>query len=76
MMIGTNKNEGLLIKGFYARNLAKYDEAYDNWETVGPLATFHREKDEVTEEESKTSGVRGSVTRAGSPSCWSECTAT
>ena len=54
MMIGTNKNEGLLIKGFYARNLAKYDEAYDNWETVGPLATFHREKDEVTEEESKT----------------------
>lgn len=53
IMIGSNKNEGLLVKGFYARNLSKYDEAFDNWKTVGPLATFHREKDEVSTEESE-----------------------
>ena len=53
LIMGTNQNEGLLIKGFYARNHANYDIAYDNWKSVGPLAFFHREKDEFTEEESK-----------------------
>ena len=54
MMIGTNQNEGLLIKGFYDRNLSKYEEAFNNWKRVGPLAFFHREKDEVSPEESQT----------------------
>ena len=53
MMIGTNQNEGLLIKGFYDRNLSKYEEAFNNWKRVGPLAFFHREKDEVSPAESQ-----------------------
>jgi len=51
VMIGTNQNEGLLMKGFYNRT-NKYDEAFDNWDSLGPLTFFHREKDEYTEEES------------------------
>ena len=31
MIIGTNQNEGLLIKAFYQTNLSKYDEAWNNW---------------------------------------------
>ena len=54
LMIGSNQNEGLLIKAFYDRNLSKYDEAYNNWRRVGPLAFFHREKDEVSPEETQT----------------------
>ena len=54
LMIGTNQNEGLLIKGFYDRNLSKYDEAFDNWARVGPLAFFHREADEVSPGETET----------------------
>jgi len=53
LMIGTNQNEGLLIKGFYQKAVKKYDQAYDNWDAIGPLAFFHREKDEYTEEESQ-----------------------
>ena len=53
MIIGTNQNEGLLIKGFYDRNLSKYKEAFNNWKRVGPLAFFHREKDEVSPAESQ-----------------------
>jgi len=52
LIIGTNKNEGLLIKGFFQRDGGKYAEAKDGWDSVGPLAFFHREKDEVSEEES------------------------
>merc|ERR1711974_228241 len=52
LIIGTNKNEGLLIKGFFQRDGGKYAEAKDGWDRVGPLAFFHREKDEITEEES------------------------
>lgn len=53
LVVGANQNEGLLIKGFYERNPAKYEEAYENWKEIGPLAFFHREKDEYNEEESK-----------------------
>lgn len=53
LMIGTNQNEGLLIKGFYQKAPKKYDEAFDNWDTIGPLAFFHREKDEHTKAESE-----------------------
>jgi len=53
LMIGTNQDEGLLIKGFYEKNVKKYDEAFDNWDAIGPLAFFHREKDEYTKEESE-----------------------
>eukprot|EP00092_Neocalanus_flemingeri_P071935 GFUD01088443.1.p1 GENE.GFUD01088443.1~~GFUD01088443.1.p1 ORF type:complete len:306 (-),score=76.68 GFUD01088443.1:461-1378(-) len=53
VMIGTNQNEGLLIKGLYDKTPQKYDEAFDDWETKGPLAFFHREKDEHTKEESE-----------------------
>jgi len=53
MIIGTNQNEGLLIKAFYQTNLSKYDEAWNNWDTIGPLAFFHRERDEHSEEESE-----------------------
>ena len=53
LMLGTNQNEGLLIKGFYMKNPKKYDEAFDNWDVIGPLAFFHREKDEHTKEESE-----------------------
>ena len=53
LMIGTNQNEGLLIKGFYEKNIKKYDEAFDNWDAIGPLAFFHREKDEHTKAESE-----------------------
>lgn len=53
MIIGTNRNEGLLIKAFYQRNPEKYDEAYDNWSRIGPLALFHREQDEYSQLESK-----------------------
>jgi len=54
LMLGTNQNEGLLIKGFYNKKPQKYDEAFNNWEEVGPLAFYHREKDEQTQEESET----------------------
>ena len=54
VMIGTNQNEGLLIKAFYDRNPSKYEEAFNNWKRVGPLAFFHREKDEVSPAESQT----------------------
>merc|ERR1719147_418121 len=30
-----------------------YEEAWNNWKKIGPLALFHREADEVVEEESK-----------------------
>jgi len=53
LIIGTNQDEGLLIKGFYEKNIKKYDEAFDNWDAIGPLAFFHREKDEYTKEESE-----------------------
>jgi len=53
LITGTNQHEGLLIKGFYERIPGKYEEAYDNWDKIGPLALFHREEDEHTEEESK-----------------------
>ena len=53
LMIGSNQNEGLLIKAFYDRNLSKYEEAFNNWKRVGPLAFFHREKDEVSPAESQ-----------------------
>merc|ERR1711936_244567 len=42
LVVGANQNEGLLIKGFYERNPAKYEEAYENWKEIGPLAFFHR----------------------------------
>jgi len=51
LIIGTNKNEGLLIKGFFQRDGGKYGEAKEGWDNIGPLAFFHREKDEVSEEE-------------------------
>ena len=53
MIIGSNRDEGILIKAIYSHNPAKYDEDFDNWSTLGPLAFFHREKDEVSEQESK-----------------------
>jgi hypothetical protein len=40
LIIGTNKDEGLLIKGFYMRNQKNFQIGYDNWRTVGPLAFF------------------------------------
>ena len=36
LVVGANQNEGLLIKGFYERNPAKYEEAYENWKEIGP----------------------------------------
>ena len=53
LICGANQNEGLLIKGFYERSPEKYTEAFENWGEIGPLAFFHREKDEYSEEESK-----------------------
>jgi len=53
LMIGTGQSEGLIIKGLYDKNPKKYDEAFDNWEVIGPLGFFHREKDEFTKEESE-----------------------
>jgi len=53
LICGANQNEGLLIKGFYERIPEKYTEAFENWGEIGPLAFFHREKDEYSEEESK-----------------------
>jgi len=52
LMLGTNQNEGLLIKAFLERKSGSYNEAFDNWDRIGPLAFFHREKDEVSHEES------------------------
>jgi hypothetical protein len=42
LIIGTNKDEGLLIKGFYMRNPKNFQIGYDNWKTIGPLAFFAR----------------------------------
>jgi len=53
LIIGTNRNEGLLIKAFYERNPGGYDQAFDNWAKIGPLAFFHREADEYTKEQSE-----------------------
>ena len=53
LMMGTNKDEGLLIQAFYERDPKKRDEAWNNWSKIGPLAFFHREADEDREEESK-----------------------
>lgn len=51
IIVGTNKDEGLLIKGFYGREEGGYATAWRDWDTVGPLAFFHRERDEVGEAE-------------------------
>jgi len=53
LMMGTNQNEGLLIQAFYKRAPKEYLNAWKNWDKIGPLAFFHREKDEVSEEESQ-----------------------
>lgn len=55
LIIGSNKNEGLLVNAFFLKNTTKYDEAYDNWQKIGPLHFFHREQDEIMEEESEES---------------------
>ena len=52
-MIGTNQNEGLLSKTFFGRNPNSYKKAFEIFYCYGPLAFFHREKDEICEEESE-----------------------
>jgi len=53
LMMGTNNDEGLLIKAFYEREPLKREHAWDNWGKIGPLAFFHREEDEVSAEEAQ-----------------------
>jgi len=55
LIVGTNRDEGLLIKGFYDREEEGYATAWRDWDTVGPLAFFHRERDEVGEAEVEAS---------------------
>ncbi|XP_023323487.1 cholinesterase 1 [Eurytemora carolleeae] len=53
---GTNKDEGLLLKAFYLAapgGKSNFKTAWDKFNTIGPLAFFAKERDEVTAEESK-----------------------
>jgi len=52
LIMGHNRDEGLLVEAFYKRIAGSYDTAWNNFDTVGPLAFFATEKDEVTKEES------------------------
>merc|ERR1712142_94534 len=51
LILGTNQNEGLLAKAFFGRKPESYDKVFNNFDSIGPLAFFHREKDEASEEE-------------------------
>ena len=50
VILGTNRNEGLLVKGFFQRHGAMFDMARRRWRQVAPLCFFGREQEEVTEE--------------------------
>ena len=51
LILGTNQNEGLLAKAFFGRKPESYSKVFKNFDSIGPLSFFHREKDEATEEE-------------------------
>lgn len=51
LIVGTNKHEGLLIKGFFMQTKDSFKTAWNNFDSIGPLAFFAKEKDEYTEEE-------------------------
>jgi hypothetical protein len=42
LIIGTNKDEGLLLKGFYEQRPGSFETGYKNWRTIGPMTFFAR----------------------------------
>jgi len=53
LIMGTNQDEGMLIKAFYDRQENSYEEGWKDFDVIGALAFFAKEKDEVTKEEEK-----------------------
>jgi len=51
LIIGSNKDEGMLIKAFYERQEDSYNIGWKNFGVIGALAFFAKEADEVSPKE-------------------------
>ncbi len=53
VIIGANRNEGILNIVGYLRGISKLDEVEKRWNSLGPLILFHRSLDETMPEDVK-----------------------